>query len=202
MTATPDIQLVAGPQARLAAGSWRLTPADSYATFAARLPFRHVRGRLPLTGQVFITESVEDSSAVLTACTRAVSTGVPALDRVLAGPAFLDAHAFPEIRFTSDLLVWVPAGWRAVGRLQVKNAEHEMACQFRVQLAHSTPHGASWPVITARWALDSRWVSGQQIPGLGRRIEMTCSFQLAADKQGANSSEHCDVHRTELASSS
>jgi polyisoprenoid-binding protein YceI len=202
MTAMPDIQLMAGPQPRLAAGNWRLTPADSYATFAARLPFRRVRGRLPLTGEVLIAERVADSKAVLTASTKAVSTGIPALDRVLAGPAFLDAHAYPEIRFTSDLLVWVPSGWRAVGRLQVKNAEHEVACQFGVQFADATPGGAPRPVITCRWGLDSTWVASQRIPGLDRRIEMTCSFRLATDRQNDNSSEHCDVDRMELASSS
>jgi polyisoprenoid-binding protein YceI len=202
VTATSDIQLVAGPEARLAAGNWRLIPADSYATFAARLPFRRVHGRLPLAGQVLITERVEASRAVLTASTRAVSTGVTALDRVLAGPAFLDAHAYPDIRFTSDLLVWVPSGWRAVGRLQVKNAEHEVACQFEVQFGDATPGSAPRPVVTGRWVLDSTWVASQRIPGLDRRIEMTCSFQLATDRHGDNSSEHCDVHRTELASSS
>jgi hypothetical protein len=44
------------------------------------------------------------------------STGSSWLDRPLAGPGFLDARAFPEISFRSDLLAWVPSGWRAVGR--------------------------------------------------------------------------------------
>jgi hypothetical protein len=202
VTATPDIQLKPDLQPRLAAGNWRLTPADSYASFAARLPFRRVRGRLPLTGQVVITERVADSRAVLTARTSAVSTGSPTLDRVLAGPAFLDAGAYPEISFTSDLLVWVPSGWRAVGRLQVKNAEHEMACQFGLQFPDATPGSAPRPVVTGRWVLDSTWIASQRIPGLDRRVEMTCSFQLAADRQVDNSSLHCDAHRTELASSS
>jgi len=62
-------------------------------------------------------------TARLAARTSAISTGSPWLDRLLAGPGFLDAGAFPEISFRSELLAWVPAGWRAVGRLQVKNAE-------------------------------------------------------------------------------
>ena len=37
------------------------------------------------------------------------------LDRLLAGPGFLDAGAYPEIRFRSELRAWVPTGWRAAG---------------------------------------------------------------------------------------
>jgi polyisoprenoid-binding protein YceI len=180
VTAVPDVQVKPGPRPSLAAGKWRLTPADSYASFAARLPWRQVKGRLPLTGHVFIAEPVEESRALLTARTSAVSTGSPVLDRVLAGPAFLDANAFPEINFTSDLLVWVPSGWRAVGRLQVKNVEHEVACQFGVQFAEATADRAARPFVTCRWVIDSTWVASQRIPGLDRRIEMACSFRLDA----------------------
>ena len=62
----------------------------------------------------------------LAARTSAISTGSPRLDRLLAGPGFLDARVFPEIGFRSELRAWVPAGWRAVGRLQVMGAEHVM----------------------------------------------------------------------------
>jgi polyisoprenoid-binding protein YceI len=181
VTTTPDAQLKAGQHPRLATGSWRVGPADSHASFAARLAGRRVRGRLPLTGEVLITEPIEDSAARLTAKTCAVSTGSPVLDRLLAGPAFLDARAYPEISFQSDLLVWVPAGWRAVGRLQVKNAEHELACQFAVHLGDTRPGGAPRPVITCTWVIDSTWVTSQRIPSLGRRIAMTCSFPLEPD---------------------
>jgi polyisoprenoid-binding protein YceI len=198
VTATPDIELEAGPQQGLAAGKWRLTPLESYASFAARLPWRRVRGRLPLTGHVVITEPVAGSRALLTATTSAVSTGSSALDQVLAGPAFLDARAYPEIGFTSDLLVWVPSGWRAVGRLRVKNVEYEVACEFAVQSAEAFPAGSHRPLVTGRWALDSTWVTRQRIPGLDRRIEMTCSFQLDADRIDKLSVQ-CDGGRTESA---
>jgi polyisoprenoid-binding protein YceI len=116
-----------------------------------------------------------------TAGTSAVSTGSPVLDRLLAGPGFLDARAYPEISFQSDLLVRVPAGWRAVGRLQVKNAEHELACQLGVQLGDSRPGRAPRLVIACTWVIDSAWVTSQRIPALGRRIAMTCSFHLDPD---------------------
>jgi polyisoprenoid-binding protein YceI len=181
VTTTPDIQLRPGEHPLPPTGNWRVDPADSHASFAARLAGRRVRGRLPLTGHVQITEPIEESTARLIARTSAVSTGSPVLDRLLVGPGFLDARAYPEISFQSDLLVWVPAGWRAIGRLQVKNAEHELAGQLGVQLGDSRPGSASRLVIGCTWVIDSTWVTSQRIPALGRRIAMTCSFHLDSD---------------------
>jgi YceI-like domain len=185
VTTTPDVQLKPGEQPRLTIGRWRAAPADSHASFAARLAGRWVRGRLPLTGQVQIAEPVEESTARLTARTSAVRTGSPALDRLLAGPGFLDARSYPEISFQSDLLVWVPAGWRAVGRLQVKDAEHELACQFGVRLSGGRPGSAPRLVIACTWVIDSTWVTSVRIPALGRRVAMTCSFHLDPDMRAA-----------------
>jgi polyisoprenoid-binding protein YceI len=181
VTTTPDIQLRPGEQPQLATGSWRVGPADSHALFAARLAGRRVRGRLPLTGRVLITDPIEESTALLSARTSAVSTGSAVLDRVLTGPAFLDARAYPEISFQSDLLSLVPTGWRAVGHLQVKDAEHELACEFGVHRGDARPGGAPRLVIACAWAIDSTWVTSQRIPALGRRISMTCSFHLQPD---------------------
>jgi polyisoprenoid-binding protein YceI len=181
MTATtPGIELLPGGQPRLAAGSWRVDPARSCASFAARVAGWPVRGRLPLTG-VLIREPVEDSTARLAARASAVSTGSPGLDRLLAGPGFLDAGTFPEISFRSELLVWVPAGWRAVGRLQVKDTEHELACQLNLHYGETRPDGSQRVIIVSNWVIDARWVTSQRFPGLGRRIVMTCSSSLEPD---------------------
>ena len=180
-TTTPSIQLISGGRPWPAAGRWRVDPAQSHASFAARVAGHTVRGRLPLTGRVLITEPIEDSTAWLAARTSAVSTGSPVLDRLLAGPGFLNAAAFPEITFRSDLLAWVPAGWRAVGRLQVKNAEHELACHLALHLGGTRPDGSPRTLITSSWLIDSRWITRQWIPGLGRRIVMTCSCSLEPD---------------------
>lgn len=180
MTA-PATQLASGGMPGLTPGGWRVDPAHSHASFAARVASRSVRGRLPVTGTVLIGEPIENSAARLAAAAGAVSTGTPALDRLLASSAFLDAGAFPEIGFRSELLVWVPAGWRAVGRLQVKGSEHELACQLSLQFADA-PAGAARIVIAGTWALDSRWVTSRRIPGLGRRIVMTCSLSLEPDR--------------------
>ena len=180
-TTTPGMQLPPGGQPRLAAGSWRVDPAQSNASFAVSVVGRPMRGCLPLTGGVLITEPIEDSTARLTARASAVSTGSPVLDRLLAGPGFLDAGAFPEISFRSELLAWVPAGWRAAGRLQVKDAEHELACYLDLHLGGTRPDGSPCIVIASSWVIDSRWVTSQWIPGLGRRIMMTCSCSLEPD---------------------
>jgi polyisoprenoid-binding protein YceI len=103
------------------------------------------------------------------------------LDRLLAGPGLLNAAAFPEISFRSDLLAWVPAGWRAVGRLQIKGAEHDIACQLDLHLGDALPGDPPRIVIAGSWVIDSRWVTGQRIPALGRRIAMTCSSSLQPD---------------------
>ena len=181
ITTTPGIQLGPGGQPRLPAGSWWVDPAHSHASFAARVADRPVRGRLPLTGEVLIAEPIEDSTARLAARASAVSTGSPGLDRLLAGPGFLDAGTFPEISFRSELLVWVPAGWRAVGRLQVKDTEHDLACQLDLHYGDTKPDSSRRVIIVSSWVLDSRWVTSRRIPGLGRRIVMTCSSFLEPD---------------------
>lgn len=178
MTTTLDTQPRPDEQLLPATGGWRVGPADSHASFAARLAGRRVRGQLPLSGRVQIAEPIEESTARLTARTSAVRTGSAVLDRVLAGPGFLDARAYPEISFQSDLLVWVPAGWRAVGRLRIKNSEHDLACELDVQRGDGRPGRVPRLVIVCTWVIDSAWVTSQRIPALSRRIAMTCAFQL------------------------
>lgn len=177
-TTTPGIRLTPGEEAGLAAGLWQVDPALSQASFAARVAGQPVRGCLPLTGEVLIAGPIEDSTARLAATTSAISTGSAALDRLLAGPAFLDAGAFPEISFRSELLARVPAGWRVVGRLQVKNAEHELACQLELRQGDPTPGGQPRPVIATQWVIDARWITSRWIPGLSRDVTMTCFFCL------------------------
>jgi len=191
-----DIQPSPSRRLRLATGRWRVDPARSHASFAARVGGQFVRGRVPLAGRVIIAEPIEDSTACLAARTSAVSTGSPALDRLLAGPRFLDAAAFPEISFGSELLAWVPAGWRAVGRLRVKNAEHELACQFGLHPGDPRPDDVLPDdvlpddvlpddvrriVIASNWVIDSRWVTSHWVPGLSRHVVMTCSFSLVPE---------------------
>src|SRR6266496_5165978 len=76
---------------------------------------------------------------------------------------------------------WVPAGWRAVGRLQVKGAEHELACRFDLRLDDSQPCGPPRLKVAGSLVIDSQWVTRQRIPALGRRIVMTCSLSLEPD---------------------
>jgi polyisoprenoid-binding protein YceI len=123
-----------------------------------------VRGSLSLIGHVVIAEPIEHSTALLAASATRVSTGSPALDRLLAGPGFLDAAAFPEITFRSELLAWVPAGWRAVGCLQVKGTQRELACQLGLHHDDIPMEGPQRFWIVSSWVIDSRWVTRQWIP--------------------------------------
>ena len=78
-------------------------------------------------------------------------------------------------------LAWVPAGWRAVGCLQVKGAEHELACRFDLRLDDSQPGGPPCLKVASSLVIDSQWVTRQRIPALDRRIVMTCSLSLEPD---------------------
>lgn len=159
------------------AGPWRVDPTRSHTSFAAQVAGHSVRGRLPMTGRVLISEPVGQSTARLAARAGAISTGSPALDRVLAGPGFLDAGNFPEISFLAELVVRVPSGWRAVGRLRVRDAEHELACQLRMQDTERAPASAC-VIVGCTWVLDGRWVTSHRIPTLSRRVVMTSSLYL------------------------
>jgi hypothetical protein len=72
-------------------------------------------------------------------------------------------------------------GQQAAGRLQVKNAEHDLACYLAPHLGGTRPDGSPRILITSSWVIDSRWITRQWIPGLGRRIVMTCSCSLEPD---------------------
>jgi polyisoprenoid-binding protein YceI len=158
-------------------GGWRVDPSRSSALFTARLVGRRVQGRLPLTGGAIVAASIEDSTAQLTAMTEAVTTGHALIDELLAGPGFLDAGTFPEISFRSEMLVCVPTGWRAIGRLRVKGTEHPLVCELDADLRHPQAGVASM-TLTSRWVLDSTWITTQRVPALSRRIAMTCSVEL------------------------
>lgn len=163
----------------LPAGCWRVDPSHSRSSFTARLAGRPVRGRLPLTGQVLVASPVEDSTADLAAAAAALTTGHGRLDRLLAGPGFLDAEHFPRISFRSQLLVCVPTGWRALGQLQVKGTEHPIVCELEADLRHGHP-GAPAITLTSRWVLDSTWITTQRVPALSRRVTLTCSLALGS----------------------
>lgn len=162
-------------------GCWRVDSARSHASFMARVAGGPVRGRLALAGRVHIAQPLEDSDASLTARTATLSTGLALLDQLVTGPGFLDADMFPEITFRAELLACVPAGWRAVGQLRLKGIERPLACQLEVDPG-GPADGTSGLAITGRWALDSRWVTRQRIPALGRRIVMACSIALVPDR--------------------
>jgi polyisoprenoid-binding protein YceI len=170
-TRTSDIHTGTQDALRVPVGDWRVDPVRSIASFTARVAGRSVQGRLPLTGAARISTSLEESAVRLVACTPALTTGSGLLDRMCVGSGFLEAEAFPEISFRSEMLVRVPSGWRAVGELEVKGKEHPMACELAVD-----PRDPM--TITSRWVLDSTWVTSRRVLALSRNIAMTCSVTL------------------------
>jgi polyisoprenoid-binding protein YceI len=180
MTApTSDIRSASQDQSAVPVGDWLVDPVRSHASFTARVAGRSVRGRLPLTGAVNVAASIEDSTAHLTAVAKQVSTGNRMLDRLLAGPGFLDTEGYPTISLRSQMLVCVPSGWRAVGQLQVKGIEHPIVCELEADLRPAQPQTTIVAMIlTTRWVLDSTWITTQRLPTLSRRIAMSCSVVL------------------------
>jgi polyisoprenoid-binding protein YceI len=176
-TATTRRHSDPGYESLLPTGRWRVDPDNSSAEFTARLAGRPIRGHLPLTGEVVIAESVEDSTAHLVAAAQALSTGHGVLDRLLAGPGFLHADYFPEIAFGSQVLVCVPIGWRAIGQLQVKGSEHPIVCELAADLRHPHPEAAGI-TVTSRWVLDSTWITAQRVLTLNRHVDMRCTLAL------------------------
>ena len=78
-------------------------------------------------------------------------------------------------------LAWVPAGWRAVGLLRIKNVEHELACVLDLDLGDTRPDAPPRVIIGSSWVIDPRWITSMRIPALARRVVMTCSFSLEPD---------------------
>jgi polyisoprenoid-binding protein YceI len=176
-TATPDIRLGSHGALPVTAGGWRVDPSRSSASFTARVAGRPVRGRLPLSGGAYVSASIEDSATHLYAATGALRTGSAMLDRLLAGPGFLDAETHPDISFRSETLVCVPTGWRAVGHLRIKGTDHPLVCELDTAL-HDQQHAPAAMTIKTRWMIDSTWITTQRVPMLTRRIAMSCSLAL------------------------
>ena len=174
-----DIRSATPSNSAVPVGAWHVDPVRSHASFSARVAGRSVRGRLPLIGAVNMAASIEDSTAHLVALANEVSTGNRMLDRLLAGPGFLDIEDHPTISLRSQMLVCVPTGWRVVGQLQVRGIEHPIVCELEADLRSAQQEtSAATVILTTRWVLDSTWITTQRLPTMSRRIAMTCSVVL------------------------
>jgi polyisoprenoid-binding protein YceI len=109
--------------------------------------------------------------------TNELQTGSRTLDALLAGPAFLDAAAFPEVWFQSESIVRVPSGWRGIGSLTVKEVERAVVCDFAIAVEESGGRVRQL-YLAASWAIDSEWITLQAMPKMSRRIAMGCSVVL------------------------
>ena len=67
----------------------------------------------------------------------------------------------------------------AVGQLQVKGIEHPIVGELEADLRPAQRHPAiAATTLTARWILDSTWITAQRVPTLNRRIAKSCSVVL------------------------
>lgn len=117
--------------------------------------------------------------AHLTALASEVSTGNRMLDRLLTGPGFLDSESHPTINLRSQSLVWVPTGWRSLGKLRVKGIEHPIASEFEADVHPTQSHAAiATLTVRTRWVLDSTWITTNRLPTVRRRILLECVVVL------------------------
>ena len=64
---------------------------------------------------------------------------------------------------------------------ECQGTEHELACQLDLHLGGTRPDGSPRILVAGSWIIDSRWITSQRIPALGRRVLMTCSFSVQPD---------------------
>jgi polyisoprenoid-binding protein YceI len=158
-------------------GAWEVVTHRSSVYFSVRVAGMPVEGRFPLSGAVLLGPSLDDSAAYFSAMTEELQTGSKTLDTLLAGPAFLDSSAFPEVWFQSESIVRVPTGWRGIGSLTVKEVERAVVCDFAIAV-DETAGQAQRLYLAASWAIDSEWITLSALPKMARRIAMGCSVVL------------------------
>lgn len=178
MTVTIEREQLLPTSVQRVAGRWQAIAGPSHASFVARVAGRPVRGRLPVSGEASVAGPAEQWGTRLVAATTGLCTASAVLDRILKGPGFLEAENHPEISFESQTLVRVPTGWRAIGHLQLKGVNHELACELTLGPLPRQLAGGPRLSAVSHWVLDSTWITGQRIPGLSRRVSMTSSVVL------------------------
>ncbi|MEU0067565.1 YceI family protein, partial [Streptomyces albidoflavus] len=87
-----------------APGDWDVEPAHSSIAFTARhIGMARVHGRFNLfAGAVRIAERMEESALHVVIDAASIDTNVPARDKHLRSPDFLDAARFPTLEFYGD----------------------------------------------------------------------------------------------------
>lgn len=158
-------------------GAWEVVTPRSSVFFSVRVAGMPVEGHFPLSGAVLLGPSLDDSAAYFSAMTNELQTGSRTVDTLLAGPAFLDTAAFPEVWFQSESIVRVPSGWRGIGSLIVKEVERAVVCDFAIVVEESAGRVRQLH-LAASWAIDSAWITLQAMPKMSRRIAMGCSVVL------------------------
>ena len=152
----------------LAAGRWRLDPTLSTVSFVAReLGMIRVQGSLPLLeGWVDVDDRGAPVAAGGSLDVAGVDTGNPRRDRDLRSARFLDAGAWPSIRFLTSGIRSAAGGWTASGTMRAKGLQVPLTWEV-------TPSG---PGFEAAAAVDLPAV-GIRVPGwlIQHRVQVRLS---------------------------
>lgn len=123
-----------GALAGTPAGTWRIDPMHSSATFSVRHLMSTVRGRFrEVAGRIEIGPGQRDCRTSATLRADSVDTGVPMRDEDLCSVGFLDAERHPDLTFASTALEEDADGaLTIVGDLTIRGSTREvrLAAEF------------------------------------------------------------------------
>jgi polyisoprenoid-binding protein YceI len=121
------------PTRRILTGRYLLDPAHTTVGFSARtLGLFSVRGRfLDVSGCIDVAVDPQQSQVNVRVAAGSLQTRIGQRDAHLTGPSFLDAAAYPTLRFRSTSLQ--PAGyhWRLTGDLTVHGVTRPVTLDFQ-----------------------------------------------------------------------
>ncbi|MFI2211685.1 YceI family protein [Streptomyces sp. NPDC020141] len=114
-------------------GVWHLDPLHSSIGFVARhLGFVRVHGRFTdAEGTLTVADPVEETTARVRIAAATVDTGVPARDRHLRSPEFLDTARHPVMEFRGHGVRRTEEGWAMDGDLTVAGVTRALTLDGR-----------------------------------------------------------------------
>lgn len=156
----------------IAAGTYKIDPNKSRIEFTTTHWFGlgDVQGTFAVaSGELTVTDPIENSSVRVAASAASFSTGNPRRDKQVRGKTFLDAERHPEIVFASTSLAFAPASATLYGTLTVKGNEAQLTLAVTDIEAHEATISAK---ATAR--IDRHEVGVRALPGIaGRHLDAT-----------------------------
>ncbi len=157
------------------AGRYRLDPARSTVTFAAKkLGLFTVRGTMGIaSGEFTVGTLLERSSAHVVVSADTFATSIPKRDDHVKGPKLLDVATYPRLEFTSTEMVPVTGTWEIRGTLTV----HGQSAPAVLSVTATTLEGDGMVRISARGNVDRRHFG---VRAMGAVVSSLISVQIEA----------------------